>query len=177
MKTQVNCCHCQKSIYRLNSEIARSLTGNFFCSRSCAAIVNNKSTIKRERTKKCKQCKSLILSGYTYCDKCYVEKHYLSHKTLNEAIALRTDANRYTGIRGNGRNVFYASNKLHCCAYCGYDKHIEICHIKDICEFDPQTLISIINDIDNLIALCPNHHWEFDHGLLTIEQINGLGRI
>ena len=31
-------------------------------------------------------------------------------------------------------------------------------------------LISEINNIDNLIALCPNHHWEFDHSQLNISE-------
>lgn len=27
-----------------------------------------------------------------------------------------------------------------------------------------------INDINNLIGLCPNHHWELDHNLLSDED-------
>jgi predicted restriction endonuclease len=23
----------------------------------------------------------------------------------------------------------------------------------------------VVNSLDNLVGLCPNHHWEFDHGL------------
>ena len=36
-------------------------------------------------------------------------------------------------------------------------------HIKAVSDFNDDTLISEINDIDNLIALCPNHHWEYDN--------------
>jgi hypothetical protein len=25
-----------------------------------------------------------------------------------------------------------------------------------------------VNSLDNLVGLCPNHHWEFDHGLLQL---------
>lgn len=39
-----------------------------------------------------------------------------------------------------------------------YDKHIEIAHIKSVAEFDDSVTIAEINSIDNLIALCPNHH-------------------
>ena len=28
-----------------------------------------------------------------------------------------------------------------------------------------------VNSIDTLIGLCPNHHWEFDHGELLLEDI------
>lgn len=51
---------------------------------------------------------------------------------------------------------------------CGYSKHVEICHVKDICEFSIETLITEINSIKNLKALCPTHHWEFDHGYLEL---------
>lgn len=49
-----------------------------------------------------------------------------------------------------------------------YDKHIEIAHIKAVADFDDGTLVSEINDINNLIALCPNHHWEYDNRLLEL---------
>ena len=52
------------------------------------------------------------------------------------------------------------------CNICGYDKHVEIAHIKSVSEFSGDTKI---NDINNLISLCPNHHWEFDNGVLDIK--------
>ena len=54
------------------------------------------------------------------------------------------------------------------CAVCGYDKHVEIAHIKAVSEFSDDTTIKEINSIDNLIALCPNHHWEYDNGVLKL---------
>ena len=36
---------------------------------------------------------------------------------------------------------------------------------KAVADFDDGTLVSEIN---NLIALCPNHHWEYDNGLLEL---------
>ncbi len=56
------------------------------------------------------------------------------------------------------------------CFVCGYDKYIEVCHIIGISTFNENTLITQINSIDNLIALCPNCHWEFDHGLLKLSK-------
>lgn len=44
------------------------------------------------------------------------------------------------------------------CAICGYDKHVEIAHIKPVSDFADSCTIAEINSIDNLIALCPNHH-------------------
>ena len=56
------------------------------------------------------------------------------------------------------------------CAECGYDKHYEICHILPINSFTEDSNISEVNDFDNLVALCPNCHWEFDNGLLNISS-------
>ncbi len=55
------------------------------------------------------------------------------------------------------------------CIICGYDKHIDVAHIKPVSKFKKTDLIAEINSLDNLTALCPNHHWEYDHGLLSIK--------
>lgn len=57
------------------------------------------------------------------------------------------------------------------CQVCLYDKHIELAHIKAIKDFDENTKLSVVNDASNILVLCPNHHWEFDNGLLSIADI------
>jgi predicted restriction endonuclease len=47
---------------------------------------------------------------------------------------------------------------------------VEVAHIKAVSNFSEDSLISEINDISNLIGLCPNHHWEYDNGLLDISK-------
>jgi hypothetical protein len=54
------------------------------------------------------------------------------------------------------------------CKNCGYDRHVEICHIRPINSFPEDTPVAVVNDLSNLVALCPNCHWEFDHGLLVL---------
>ena len=54
------------------------------------------------------------------------------------------------------------------CFTCGYDKFVEVCHIKPVSEFPPSAFVSEINSLDNLILLCRNCHYEYDNGLLTI---------
>jgi len=49
------------------------------------------------------------------------------------------------------------------CEKCGYSYTVQICHIKAIKDFSKDALLSEINHPDNLIYLCPNHHWELDH--------------
>ena len=73
-----------------------------------------------------------------------------------------------SGIRKSANQIyrdFYPSPK---CAICGYNKHVEVAHIKAVSEFDNNTTIREINSIDNLIGLCPNHHWEYDNGILNL---------
>lgn len=71
-------------------------------------------------------------------------------------------------IQKDARKIYITSNKPKRCICCGYDKHFEVAHIKAVSDFDDDVLISEINNIDNLIALCPNHHWEYDNANLDI---------
>lgn len=73
-----------------------------------------------------------------------------------------------SAIQRNAREVFFNTNTEHKCSICGYDKHVEVAHIKPVSGFDENTPIFEINSISNLIALCPNHHWEYDNGILKI---------
>lgn len=73
-----------------------------------------------------------------------------------------------SSIQKMARNVFFSNNKEPKCCVCGYDKHVEVAHIKPVSDFTDETLIKEINSIDNLIGLCPNHHWEYDNGILKI---------
>lgn len=66
-------------------------------------------------------------------------------------------------IAKNARKLYSQSNKPKKCICCGYDKHYEVAHIKAVSDFSDNALISEINNINNLIALCPNHHWEYDN--------------
>lgn len=54
------------------------------------------------------------------------------------------------------------------CANCGYAKHVEICHKKPIKSFPVTATVAEINDISNIVALCPNCHWEFDNNCLRV---------
>jgi hypothetical protein len=74
-------------------------------------------------------------------------------------------------IARNAREVYAASGRPRICKKCGYSLHFDVCHIKEINEFPPTALISEINQINNLVALCKNHHWELDNGFLPKSEI------
>lgn len=89
--------------------------------------------------------------------------------TKNELLKYRKNWQSVRGaIQKLARVIYLKSNKSKKCYVCGYDKHIDVAHIKPVSEFDGSATIKEINAIDNLIGLCPNHHWEYDHGLLKI---------
>jgi predicted restriction endonuclease len=57
------------------------------------------------------------------------------------------------------------------CRRCGYDLFVEVAHIKAVKDFPDSSKVEEINDISNLVKLCPNCHHEFDAGLFRIEEI------
>lgn len=73
-------------------------------------------------------------------------------------------------IQKIARRNYESSDKPKKCVICGYANHYEVAHIKAVSDFDDNALISEINDISNLVALCPNHHWEYDNDMLDITE-------
>ncbi|UFP95082.1 HNH endonuclease signature motif containing protein [Gloeobacter morelensis] len=136
-----------------------------FCSKSCAASFNNKLYPKRQ--KHCKKCNILVPPGRHYCVECHPHYRDWSKSTLAEQKQIRK-YQPYSRIRELARTAYKNSSKPKECCNCGYKKHYEICHIAAINSFEDLTPISIINSLDNLVALCPNCHWELDNGYLTL---------
>jgi hypothetical protein len=158
---ELKCVHCGKSIIVMPSNIKEKN----YCSVSCS----NKDKPRRSLTKNCKNCENLIVSTDTYCEKCFKRKMSdCSERTIGEFREKRKDATRYSYIRGNARVIMKKNNIEKKCKSCTYIKHVEVCHIKDICEFPDDTKIGVINDISNLVYLCRNCHWEFDNKLLVL---------
>src|SRR5439155_15038422 len=103
-----------------------------------------------------------------YCNDCLpnakVDETKVTIGNLHESRKYQ----RSSRIRQFARARYLRSDLPKRCIICGYDKHFEVCHKKPINSFSSNTLLSEVNSLDNLIALCPNHHWEFDKGLLVL---------
>lgn len=165
----------------INPDCAKETNNPKFCSRSCAAIVNNRSTPKRQPEHNCLTCKKRISNLSRYCsEECkqkgrmvvgnkYLDSVY-STKTLGDLQKQSGDQNKYVRLRNHAQKVFKYSGLDYACCVCGYDKHIEICHLKPINEFSTDVTLTVVNDINNLVALCPNCHWELDNYHIAIEQ-------
>ena len=93
----------------------------------------------------------------------------ISSKTKSDLFAYRKNWQSARGfIQKDARKIYFYNNQHPKCAICGYTKHVEVAHIKAVSEFSNETPISTINSITNLIGLCPNHHWEYDNGMLKL---------
>jgi hypothetical protein len=154
-----------------------------FCSKSCSAAYNNKIFPKRKIKKKCKKCDLTIFkTGSRFCkvhsDEYKNRSIKIQSKTIGEyrnkeSIKGLHTSSKHVHVRGLARNKYKDLTKEPC-KNCGYDKHVELCHIKPIREFSDDALISEVNNINNIIQLCPNCHWEFDNGLLNISSPLGI---
>ncbi len=163
---KVKCLNCENEFEKLIYEIKRY--HRHFCSRSCSTQYYSNKIVKRTKTKRCKNCNTLIYSNVTYCKNCSPKN--------NDVILLKTKSeytnngpNKYRSIRDHAAKVIKNQPKL--CNVCGYDRHVEVCHIKPISSFSDNSLICDINNLNNLIYLCPNHHWELDNNLIVIGDI------
>ena len=137
-----------------------------FCSRSCSAKLNNKKFPKRKskRSLICPQCNNKKDPRSSFCKNC-TPRNGLGDLTLKEAIYEKHHkSSAYALVRSRARAIAKELG-LDKCQVCGYNKHVEIAHKKAISTFKDSTLVSTINSKDNLIALCPNCHWEYDHNL------------
>lgn len=135
-----------------------------FCSKSCAAKYNNVKFPKRKVEGSCKTCKKPIKSSNVYCLPC--RKEFLANPdiTLGEMIYTKhVRSAAFALVRDRAKNLVKNLPDFQACCNCGYNKHVEICHIIPIAKFDNSTMVSVINRLSNLVALCPNCHWEFDY--------------
>jgi hypothetical protein len=102
----------------------------------------------------------------TSCSEC-TSKRFINLSTPIENLFC-AGTNKYSRIRNHARPF---SKKHPQCYVCKYNKHVEVAHIKPISEFDPSTPIGVVNHVTNLMSLCSNHHWEFDHNLLNKSKL------
>jgi hypothetical protein len=146
----------------------KETTNPKFCNKSCAAVYNNKLYPKRKKKIYiCKICGVQIPQRRKFCDEHNSQIINWSAITY-EKITGKRNYQKHSRIRNLARRIYLKSDKPKKCIKCGYDKHFHVCHKKGINAFSYDTPVSVINDLSNLVALCPNHHWEFDNGLLSL---------
>ncbi len=151
------CKYCNKIIEPKEGQNLGEVRIKQFCNHTCSASYNNVN-----RARKAKPSKPALPK---------VKFDRLQQKTKGEIFKIRKNwQSARTEIRRHAVHI-YSTHNTGSCINCGYSKHIEICHIKAVSEFEDSTLVTQINDVNNLIGLCPNCHWELDNNIITIEEI------
>lgn len=129
-----------------------------FCSHCKTAIESRKAKYCKDCRKQCQLSTSGLFS--------------VSSQTKGNLRLSRSGYQSFrTAIRKDSDSVFDKSGKERICIVCGYKTHIQVCHVDSVSSFLDSSLISEINRIDNLVPLCPNHHWEFDNGLIDLAEL------
>jgi hypothetical protein len=174
----LKCKTCDKEVRRTPSEIS----GKTFCSRSCAARTNNLGK-RRHPPRNCKKCSKEYLTNKNHkslsiCQDCkasiftseQAKQMTLSYYMTRDSVKNKHPSWKYNHVRNFNRSWNKdLVNKP--CQVCKYNTHTELAHIKPISSFSDDTKLCVINDPSNILVLCPNHHWEFDSGILKLEDI------
>jgi hypothetical protein len=164
------CLNCKKPIKKTNK----------FCNNSCAATYNNTRRILKITTNKCKACGNNFNVNHKQrarvnCDNCVKSKKYIKDRYLQyrekTVKQIKHEHNAEHGrpwtdrIRGYARTQHSDKSP---CVNCGYSLHTEVCHKKAISDFPDSATVAEINSDDNIVFLCRNCHWEFDHNYLQL---------
>ena len=159
--TEVECSWCKAKFMKQNSERRK------FCSHKCSC--EYKKGLKPKHT--CAECGTMIASMSPRCVECSrkFRASQFPDRVIGDVVYDDQGAfNAYAKIRGRARTIAKKAG-WKVCRNCGYDKHIEVCHITPIKNFPKDAKESEVNALTNLVPLCPNCHWEFDKGLLKLK--------
>lgn len=182
----VKCENCGKELRILKGEYNKSETKHFFCDNSCAAKYNNSHRERKESDivwvgekkkkgyNKCPICGKLKYYKSELCSDCRnKEKRKIKERTLGSYVDGKKYLTSKCGeIRKDARRTIEESKRERVCAYCHnheFDDILEVHHVKGILEFDRTATIGEINDEQNLVWLCPNHHKMLEMGLIKLE--------
>ncbi len=182
----VKCEECGKELRILKGEYNKSENKHFFCNKSCSAKYNNRNRErkindvvwigegKKKGYNKCPICGKSKFYKSELCQDCRnKEKRKIKERTLGSYI----DGHKYlttkcSEIRKDARRTIEESKRERVCAYCHnheFDDILEVHHLKGILEFDRNATIGEINNENNLVWLCPNHHKMLEMGLIKLE--------
>ena len=107
------------------------------------------------------------------CRSCWCEDRVVNGEMATKTLATLVSTyarHRYQLVRAHAHKVMKLSGVAKECKFCGYDTHVELCHIKSISSFGLDSLVRDVNAVDNLCWLCRNHHWELENGVLGLDR-------
>ena len=159
-----NCAGCGKKIPKKKDR------RQIFCSRSCAAIRNNSLSPKRiRRVNVCSCCGKPKSKDSKLCQQC----RWQTALEIRNARPIRDffrgekyAAIKFVEIRRYARQALECQGREKNCEKCGFAVYVEACHLRPITDFPSDTPLGVVNALNNLKYLCPNHHAMLDNGLL-----------
>lgn len=162
---EVSCHACKKVFFRKKKDIG--LSGRVFCSKSCTGLylmerIRQGMVRRKRKFKSCFLCKKEVdAHGRKYCRACWQLEH--------GKIPMRKKGSTLQDIRKvHHHSLYVMKDAPKVCKNCGYSKYVEMCHIRPVSSFSADALWGEINEPTNLVLLCRNCHWEFDHGELEL---------
>lgn len=177
------CCPiCGVSFSRNQSAYNRNIKNNQtpVCSRTCSNKLSYRTRLKpkgvcldcgnpckletRKKICRCFSCKKAQKKKSKTFDN-FDWSNIKLEDLQNESGICGSSGSIHSKIRSHSRWVYTKAGKPMVCKRCNYNIHVEICHIKPVKSFNKIETLGTVNDIDNIIALCRNCHWELDHGL------------
>ena len=177
------CKECGLIIPVKDGEKACIVRKRVFCNKSCAAKFNNRASPKRKISRSvCVVCGHRIrtkqmLAESRFCRPCRAASRLpLKPQTITkcELFSRRSGwQSARSEIRRHAPLVYLKTGRAMLCR-CGYSKYVEVCHIRAVADFTGTATVDEINAPTNLVALCPNCHWELDHGLLQLVAEPGV---
>jgi hypothetical protein len=176
-----NCEYCGNALIQKEKEKDRHFKIRRFCNQSCSSSFQHISKGTKLSLSSCCKCGiqfQPVNNKLKHCVDCIsLNKHKTAPKknrldrntTKDNLFSTRKNwQSARSQIRKDAARIFFEVNNEPTCLVCGYDKHVEVCHIISVADFPGDATISEINALENLVGLCPNHHWEFDNNLVEL---------
>lgn len=188
------CAICERPIPLPDGKRPSDLSDKKYCSEECLSNARVLNGVKsRKPTRNCCICNEVFVyenilkfNGKYFCDFC-LDEYNKNKKRKREIDNLESSVIFFTKKelfekRKNWQSARSEITKLarkkmakekirKDCHICSYSKHVEVCHIKPVSDFSDDSFIYEINSLDNLVYLCPNHHWELDNGFLLLGKM------
>lgn len=155
------------------------------CAQSTIAYHINDSSKEKAKLRSRRQvreickCGALKPKGLKECRYCSGEierrkkekqnkRDKILNSTIEEYLKNYNRTTQYTAIRRLARVFIAETNLKKCCSICGFNDYVEVCHIKPVKDFKKTDKIKDVNNLSNLVYLCPNHHKLLDLGKLKL---------
>lgn len=163
------CKNCNKTIKVGLDQTVQDAKVKKFCSHSCSSTYNNS---RRPRKKYyCSKCNNEMWKTAKLCRRCMIKS---TIDIMAKTFLFQYSKHKYNEVRRQARKYMNYLNIEKKCLVCGFDICVDVAHIKKITDFNSASLIGEVNNRNNLVYLCPNHHAMLDRGLLDISKfING----